>query len=152
MGRGVQVCTWVFTINNYDEENVRMLQALQHPWVCVFGKEVGAQGTPHLQGVVWRCDDVRVERGQVERVLGGRAWCDPCRDYVSAIGYAIKDGDYYTSLPPDDHFADVYEDAKRVCSDNRWLGYTFLNHYGYPDTPCSLSDLRVYYTTFLFNN
>lgn len=42
---------WCYTINNYSEEDIRRLQevdAVRH--VC--GREVGENGTPHLQGYV----------------------------------------------------------------------------------------------------
>lgn len=43
---------WTFTLNNYDEEelaHVNQLHPLKVSYLC-HGKEVGAEGTPHLQG------------------------------------------------------------------------------------------------------
>ena len=43
---------WVFTLNNYTEEDLETISAIV-PHICdkyIIGKEVGAEGTPHLQG------------------------------------------------------------------------------------------------------
>jgi len=52
---GVQSHNWVFTWNNYTEEDIKKLST----WVesgaaggVAYAKEVGASGTPHLQGYV----------------------------------------------------------------------------------------------------
>ena len=43
--------TWVFTINNWTEKDIDWVNALEVNRIVV-SKEVGAQGTPHLQGAV----------------------------------------------------------------------------------------------------
>lgn len=40
-----------FTLNNWTEDELTLLKALPCTWMIV-GKEVGAEGTPHLQGAV----------------------------------------------------------------------------------------------------
>jgi len=77
--RGERMRRAVFTLNNYTDEEYKYLTeefAPQTTWM-VIGKEVGEQGTPHLQGThmhqnggVWWCDD-----------CGGRVpgiFCDYC--------------------------------------------------------------------------
>jgi hypothetical protein len=43
--------SFVFTINNYSEKNVENLRAIPCKAI-ICGKEVGEQGTPHIQGAI----------------------------------------------------------------------------------------------------
>lgn len=84
-------CTWVFTINNYTEEDIKRLEGLDvDAYFTVFGEEVGEQGTPHLQGYIRA--EKRLRRANIEKVLGGRAWCAVTHNETAAIGYCLKDG------------------------------------------------------------
>lgn len=51
MDTGAESKTWVFTINNYTEAMINNLKAWDVTRLVV-SKEVGASGTPHLQGAV----------------------------------------------------------------------------------------------------
>ena len=47
---------WVFTINNFTDTNVRkIIESVNEPWLLgiTAGKEIGKQGTPHIQGCVY---------------------------------------------------------------------------------------------------
>eukprot|EP00058_Branchiostoma_floridae_P013464 XP_002598952.1 hypothetical protein BRAFLDRAFT_79884 [Branchiostoma floridae] len=49
-------CRWVFTLNNYTEGEAAAIKSLSTDVVkfLVVGREVGEQGTPHLQGILPR--------------------------------------------------------------------------------------------------
>lgn len=91
-------CNWCFTFNNYTEEQKEQLfEYLQvvSKWYVV-GKEVGASGTPHLQGCFSLITRVRFQTLKnmltqkdlktihIEKMLG-KPW--------QAIEYCKKDGD-----------------------------------------------------------
>lgn len=91
--------TWrrcCFTRNNYSEDDVAVLNVLatRQGTVClIYGKEVGASGTPHLQGYI-ECRGTRTltawkkllpDGSHVEPANGSRA---------QNFTYCSKDGDY----------------------------------------------------------
>lgn len=89
--------SYVFTLNNYTvEEEKAVLLSVQAGNVkyCCFGKEVGANGTPHLQGVVLLHKTMRT--GAVKRFDGfTRVHLEPRRGtWDQAIEYCKKDGDW----------------------------------------------------------
>ena len=66
---------WVFTINNYCPAECSLVESLaarQEILKLFVGKEVGEEGTPHLQGYV--SFNENTSRTHVERLLGGRAY------------------------------------------------------------------------------
>ena len=83
---------WCFTLNNYTPADVDRLSA-QIPGVVylVFGREVGASGTPHLQGTV--CFQSRKRLQQVKAIIG-EAHCTVTRYLSQSIDYCKKDGDF----------------------------------------------------------
>jgi len=82
---------WVYTLNNYDEddlEGVRRIDARYH----VFGREVGAEGTPHLQGAVVFTKPKRL--AALKRLVP-RAHFEVMRGSVDqASDYCKKEGDF----------------------------------------------------------
>ena len=89
---------WVFTINNWTEDDLAECEKLaSHRSVryLVYGKEIGKQGTPHLQGFI---ELKRTpQRWSWLRKRLTRAWLDPkypksTRDH--ARNYCLKDGDF----------------------------------------------------------
>jgi len=70
---------WVFTLNNYTEEDIKDIET----WIAKgvegvgYGKEVGANGTPHLQGFIVMQDKATMhkvkklnQRMHLERMKG----------------------------------------------------------------------------------
>ena len=86
---------WCFTLNNYSDENIDKLAALEDAaspvsYVC-YGKEVGESGTPHLQGFVAFKESKRLS--QVVSAIG-QAHLSVARKVPEAIAYCKKDGDF----------------------------------------------------------
>ncbi|MGL5936514.1 MAG: hypothetical protein ACRCZI_12950 [Cetobacterium sp.] len=85
---------WSFTLNNYTPDDVDRLsapdQSLEIDYI-IFGKEVGASGTPHLQGTV--CFQSRKRLPQVKAIIGN-AHCTITRSLLQSIEYCKKEGDF----------------------------------------------------------
>jgi len=94
---------WVFTLNNYTALEYDSMVAFSETPECeyiVIGKEMGDNGTPHLQGYV--CFTNRKTLASVKRLLSDRAHLETMRGKpMEASTYCKKDGDYYEfgSLP-----------------------------------------------------
>lgn len=87
------VRSWVFTLNNWTEEEYEKILELDFTRVCI-GKEVGAQGTPHLQGVIVLRSPSR--RAGLKAKIGQRVHLEPMfGTYQQASDYCKKGGDYY---------------------------------------------------------
>lgn len=87
--------SWCFTLNNYTPTDVEKLLALDGnvdiPHI-IFGREVGDNGTPHLQGYIRFAKKKRI--GGVKRIVGDNAHVEVARNPVAAIQYCKKDGDF----------------------------------------------------------
>lgn len=91
-GEGPRAKNWCFTLNNYTPADIdRLSSPLAGVEYLVFGKEVGASGTPHLQGTV--CFQSRKRRAQVITIIG-QAHCTVTRFLAQSIDYCKKDGDF----------------------------------------------------------
>ena len=120
---------WVFTINNYTEETIEKLTKIpiEKAWI-VFGKETApSTGTKHLQGYIALAD--RTKRRTVEKLLGGKAWLEVTHSPENAIGYAIKDGEFFWNEDPIEigRLRVVIEKAKKYGSEYYWLGGVMFN-------------------------
>lgn len=83
---------WVFTINNYTAATTPTAETLNGAIWCCFGREVGENGTPHLQGVVYF---ENAKTLTAVRVLLPGAHLEVKRGtFVQAMDYCKKDGDW----------------------------------------------------------
>lgn len=92
---------FTFTLNNYDSkpELVEALDTLACKYM-VYGKEVGAEGTPHLQGHV-TFSHQKTETA-ARKVLRG-CHVEVSKAPVASVQYCKKDGDYKErGTPPQD--------------------------------------------------
>lgn len=84
-----QLISWFFTYNNYKEEEIEILET-RFKEICkqyVFQKEIGEQGTPHLQGVIFLKRKMRYS----EFNLPVQIHWEKVIDKKSAIAYCSKD-------------------------------------------------------------
>jgi len=83
---------WVFTINNYTPEDQDRLRELECKYV-VFGREVGENGTPHLQGFVIFDSNKRFNAAKT--AIGATAHIELARGTSEqAAQYCRKENDY----------------------------------------------------------
>lgn len=86
--------TWCFTLNNYTDDDERLLGSLYEQGTCrwvLFGRECGESGTPHLQGVLTLAKPSR--RAALSRLIP-RAHLEPCRSRESSADYCKKEGNF----------------------------------------------------------
>lgn len=87
---------WVFTLNNYTEEDeVNLKNLFDNGSVdyLVYGREVGQNGTPHLQGFISFSERKRFNAAR--QSLGLRCHIELCRGTPQqAATYCRKDGDF----------------------------------------------------------
>lgn len=103
-GRARRARDWIFTWNNYNEGERAYLRAMgeandERIRYLVFGREVGASGTPHLQGFIQLSQQLSLQ--SVQRLLcpiarpGNHIHLEERRGTVEeAANYAKKDGDF----------------------------------------------------------
>lgn len=90
----VKTKDYVFTLNNYVASDIDELEGFyqDHCEYLCYGKEIGEQGTPHLQGVMRL--KVRKTITTLKKAIGDRYHLEPKRgSWEQAINYCMKDGD-----------------------------------------------------------
>lgn len=92
MSNATRSRNWCFTLNNYGVDDVGTIGAMAHRY-CIIGREVGENGTPHLQGFMCFKNQRKFDQVQklfkplkphIERARG---------DIDSNIIYCSKEGD-----------------------------------------------------------
>jgi len=88
---------WIFTINNYTPDHETLLQVITCQYL-VYGREVGASGTPHLQGYVYFAH--AKPRAGVARVIPNAYLAPRNGTHEEARAYCVKDGHYFERGEP----------------------------------------------------
>lgn len=95
---------WCFTLNNYTEEEVKNL--CDNKYQYIFQEETGAEGTPHLQGLI--CLTNPQALSYMKRI-NGRAHWEITRNKIASIQYCSKEetrtGKIYTNMKIADNFS-----------------------------------------------
>lgn len=83
--------TWDLTVNNYTDEDISLFASWQHQVTSmVISKEVGEQGTPHLQG---RITFKRAYRLAALKKLHNSAHWEPSKACADSLYYMKKESD-----------------------------------------------------------
>jgi len=83
---------WVFTLNNYTQEEYNALLQHEQAKYIILGKEEGKEGTPHIQGMVQWKNGKTLEAC---KEVNGRAHWERMRGtHEQAIEYCKKDGNW----------------------------------------------------------
>ncbi len=109
---------WCFTLNNYTENEygalVQLFSSVADKYFYIVGKEVGASGTPHLQGYI----EKRAGRFRPLPMFEVKRNNTQCMHFERAKGnrsqnwkYCSKDGEYVTNMPRP---VMTYRDAKKM--------------------------------------
>lgn len=85
---------WVFTLNNYTPADELRIQAIECDYVC-YGREVGANGTPHLQGMI--SFSKRMRFAAVKTKIGSNPHIEVCMNLTASSDYCKKDNNFYES-------------------------------------------------------
>ena len=83
---------WCFTLNNYVDNDETIFQELECVYI-VYGREVGANLTPHLQGFVTFAKLIRL--GGMKKIHPGAHWEATKGTSPQASEYCKKDGNYF---------------------------------------------------------
>lgn len=91
---------YVFTLNNYTEEELEMVpKVLDTLGNYVFGQEIGEQGTPHLQGWLRLKTKMRITQLKSIKGLERFHWEQQRGTDAQAIQYCLKDNKYHSNIP-----------------------------------------------------
>nr|UOF81135.1 rep protein [Cressdnaviricota sp.] len=118
---------WCFTFNNYTAEDVTRFSGLITAFdglvqYVIFGREVGENGTPHLQGFI-RLNARKSMRQMIQ--MCGQAHFTIARNVPASIQYCKKDGDFEEfgdatagTSPGKRNDLEVFKDAVKASKEN----------------------------------
>jgi len=106
---------WAFTLNNYTNDDIMLMGTLFPDTVryLIYGREVGENGTPHLQGFVWF--NRQCTLAVAKRAIGDRAHMEKARGSPHQNRtYCMKENDYdeFGSLETDAGKRSDWDDLK----------------------------------------
>lgn len=89
---------WFFTLNNWTEEEYSSIKStfLNVGTKFIIGKEIGEQGTPHLQGCIY----LKVKNRGSAIIDNKRIHWEQCKDWEASRTYCKKEGNYYEYPEP----------------------------------------------------
>lgn len=82
---------WVFTVNNYTEDDILLFNTIECKYI-VYGKEVGENGTPHLQGYIIFNSNKRLSA--LKKIHATAHWERSRGTSIQASTYCKKDNDF----------------------------------------------------------
>jgi len=92
--RDTQSCVWCITLNNYTDTELEQLEQWSKlnckKWV--YGKELGEEKTPHIQGVFSLKKKKRFVT--LKKELGNRYHIEKCISWQGSVKYCMKEGSY----------------------------------------------------------
>lgn len=95
-----EVKRWCFTLNNWNDTELNKIinSAVKHSFSYIIGKEVGEQGTPHLQGYI--NFPKKHSLSAVKKLIEcDRVHLEACKGSEKQnADYCMKDGNYITNI------------------------------------------------------
>jgi len=152
---------WCFTLNNYNDDEERILRELTNVSYIIVGREVGELGTPHLQGYIY-FKNARWEHS-VKRILRRAHWEEARSDSRVNRNYCQKQGNFWEAgvIPMERHqrgkieqdrWKEAWDCAKKgdidgIDYDIRFRSYNTIKTIAkdYMDKPPDLSTLDNYW-------
>ena len=86
-----EIINWCFTLNNYTDEDQEIFRKMPYTYL-LFGREVGEQGTPHLQGYIQLQKKKRLPA--MKKLHAKANWRPSNGDDQHNFVYCTKDGDF----------------------------------------------------------
>lgn len=83
--------TWSYTLNNWNEKEELLLQNMECNF-HIYGREIGEEGTPHLQGTIRFKTSKRL--AALKKVLPRAHW-EKTIDFEASVAYCMKDQNYF---------------------------------------------------------
>lgn len=126
-----RVRAWCFTLNNYTEDeyaNLKLIPVFLRTKYLILGREVGACGTPHIQGFVYFENNVSF--ATLKRYAGDRCHIEmksKFSTFEQCAAYCKKDNDFYefgscplTQMQKGQMEKDRYEIAWTLAKSGNW--------------------------------